>query len=417
MNKSYDIIIVGAGPSGMMAAITAKSKNKNYKVCVLESTNSVGKKLSITGGGRCNFTNNIDISDFFEHIVRNKKFLYSSFYAFSNYDLMDFVKNLGHNYKIEYDTGKVYLDGSNAKNLSESLYKKMNDLCIDIITNSKLMNFKINNDFYELYTNEKIFYSKKVIFATGGKSYPQLGSDGSIFNILRKHDILIEPLVQGLSPVIVEESWYKSIPGVSIKDVEIYVEISKNTKRKTKAIRGDMIFTHKGIGGPAVLKVSSVINRNIENYCIKIDFLPDISNDKLKKIISENPKKNLLNIFKMYLPVRFLKIVLELCNNSEDINFDFIYDNVSNISNKNMDLFISNVKSCKLTPKSLEPIDIATVTSGGVSVSEINASTMESTRYKGLYFVGEMIDVDAFTGGFNLQIAFSTGYLAGISID
>ncbi|MDY5480412.1 MAG: aminoacetone oxidase family FAD-binding enzyme [Peptostreptococcus porci] len=439
----YDLIVVGGGPAGIMTALTAKEKNPGFKVCLLESQSSIGKKLSITGGGRCNFTNAIDISDFFEHIVRNNKFLYSSLYSFTNNDLIEFIKRLGFNYVIEKKTSKVYLEGKRAVDFSEALYIRLRKLNIDVFTNREVEGFDLmieennpdlvfkdntldlennNYDFnskdylYEIMSGSKKYVSRNLVLATGGKSYPQLGSNGKFFEILRKKGIEIEKPVQALSPILIKESYFKDIPGISLQDICISAKRLDGKKKSVKSISGDIVFTHKGIGGPAALKISSYINRNTKGYFLEVDFIPDMSKQEIRDLILKNRTKTLFGIMKKFFPSNFLKAVLINCESVSESGFGFTVEKAANISNYEIEIFIDFLKCCVLSPFSLEKIERSTITSGGVSTKEIDSSTMELKKFPGLFVVGEMIDVDALTGGFNLQIAFSTGYLAGINV-
>ncbi|GAA0863121.1 NAD(P)/FAD-dependent oxidoreductase [Paraclostridium tenue] len=395
------VIVVGAGPAGIMAALSSSKQNE---VILIERNNEIGKKLKLTGGGRCNITNNRNIEDFFDKVVNNNKFLYSSFYTFSNYDLLEYFSKNNLDYKIEYDE-KVYTKSDKADEVIDTLKKDLLKNKVNIIYNTKVCDLIVeNNEAIGVITDngEKIFCDKLII-TTGGKSHPTTGSDGFMFDILKKHGHTIKPLYPALIPLVTKENFVKNLQGVAMKEVIIRTKI----KKKKIETKGDMIFTHFGISGPGVLKFSSYINKALDNGEVEItlDFLPHSSKDEISKIIRENPNKNVLTNLKGILPQNFLKEILSLLNLSEA--------KPNELKKEDENKIIEYIKEMKLTIKEMLTIKAAMVTSGGVSVKEINASNMESKLIKNLFFAGEVIDVDAETGGYNLQIAFSTGYLAG----
>ncbi|MFR9069470.1 NAD(P)/FAD-dependent oxidoreductase [Paeniclostridium hominis] len=395
------VIVVGAGPAGIMAAISSSKQNE---VILIERNNEIGKKLRLTGGGRCNITNNRNIEDFFDKVVNNNKFLYSSFYTFSNYDLLEYFSKNNLDYKIEYDE-KVYTKSDKADEVIDTLKKDLLKNKVNIMYNTKVCDLIVeNNEAIGVITDngEKIFCDKLII-TTGGKSHPTTGSDGFMFDILKKHGHTIKPLYPALIPLVTKENFVKNLQGVAMKEVIIRTKI----KKKKIETQGDMIFTHFGISGPGVLKFSSYINKALDNGEIEItlDFLPHISKEEITRIIRENPNKNVLTNLKGILPQNFLKEILSLLNLSEA--------KPNELKKEDENKIIECIKEMKLTIKEMLTIKAAMVTSGGVSVKEINASNMESKLIKNLFFAGEVIDVDAETGGYNLQIAFSTGYLAG----
>lgn len=433
MDKIYDLIVVGGGPAGIMSAITAKRINNNLRVAILESGNDIGKKLRITGGGRCNFTNNKDVSDFFEHIVKNEKFLYSSLYTFTNENLKDFIKkDLGIEYVIEYENDdKVYISSARTDLLILRLKDLMKNLGIDIFLNSKVDDIsqvdkknlskkteseKIYEDkFLEGYNfiisckNKRYYYfSRFLVLAGGGLSFPKTGSDGSLYKIISKLGIKIVKPLPSLVPIEIKKIWLSELVGLSFKEVSL--------KTDRREIIGDLIITHKGIGGPVTLKISSYINRNLGD--LTLDMLPEKTKDEVYFAIRENQNKNLYQIFstlRKNLPSRFLKLMLSECSKNNP-SFDFEKAKVANLSKENFEYLLTYIKNIRLEVVRLKDISFATVTSGGVDVSEIDPSTLESKKISGLYFAGELIDVDALTGGYNLQIAFSTGFLSGLSI-
>ena len=395
------VIVVGAGPAGIMAALSA---SKNNEVILIERNNEIGKKLKLTGGGRCNITNNRDIEEFFDKIVTNKKFLYSALYNFTNRDLLDYFSSKGLEYKVEYDE-KVFTKSDKADEVIDIFKRELMKNDVRIYYNTKVQDLIIKNETIKGIITEKgdEILADKVIVTTGGKSYPTTGSDGSMFDILQKHGHTINNFYPALIPLVTKNGFVKNLQGVAMKEVII----SNIIKKKKIQRQGDMIFTHFGISGPGVLKFSSYINKLLKDgeVNIKIDFLPYISKEELSKII-RGSNKSILNNLKEYLPQNFIKEILNILNLTEV--------KVAELKKEDEVKLIEHIKEMTLTVEDTITIKAAMVTSGGVSVKEINSSTMESKKIKNLFFAGEVIDIDAETGGFNLQIAFSTGYLAGM---
>ncbi|WP_101772928.1 BaiN/RdsA family NAD(P)/FAD-dependent oxidoreductase [Peptostreptococcus faecalis] len=431
MKLKYDIAIVGGGAAGVMAALSARSVNPKLKICILESKKTIGSKMRITGGGRFNFTNNKDISDFFCNIVRNEKFLFSSLYSFTNLDLINFVKKIGLDYLVEESNEeKIYLKSGNAMEAIEAFKRKLDEENIEVFFNKKVEKIEIDGDLKKIYSSDFLIESHGMIISTGGSSYPQTGSDGKFQTILKNHSYKIIDNKPALVPIRLRESWPKEIAGVSLKDISISInknnekidslvknDLSKELYKLDKVVRrGGVVFTHRGIGGPAALKISSYINRVIKFVTLEVDFIPNFSSDEIYKIIKENPKKSVFANIKDLLPTNFVNVILREANMEIGKEYDLFKDNSSNLSKSTFGIVIKYLKKCKLEPTSLEDLSKATVTSGGVDVSMIKSSTLESKIHEGVYFAGEVIDIDALTGGYNLQIAFSTGFLAGKSL-
>lgn len=394
------VIVIGAGPAGIMAALSA---SKNNEVILIERNAEIGKKLKLTGGGRCNITNNRDIEEFFEKIVTNKKFLYSALYTFTNTSLLDYFSSKGLEYKVEYDQ-KVFTKSDKADEVIEIFKRDLMESDVRIYYNTKVSDLIVENNVVKgVITEEgKKILSDKVIVTTGGKSYPTTGSDGSMFEILERHGHTINNCYPALIPLVIKEGFIKNLQGIAMKEVVI----STTIKKKKIQRQGDMIFTHFGISGPGVLKFSSYINKLLKDMEVKIniDFLPEVSKEELSNLIRSN-NKSLLNNLKQYLPQNFIKEILTMLNLNEV--------KVSELKKEDENKLIGCIKEMSLTVEDTITIKAAMVTSGGVTVKEINASTMESKKIKNLFFAGEVIDIDAETGGYNLQMAFSTGYLAG----
>lgn len=400
---SKKVIVIGAGPAGIMAALNAA---KNNEVILIERNDEIGKKLKLTGGGRCNITNKRDIEEFFQRVVTNSKFLYSSFYNFTNEDLLAYLDECNFEYKIEYENyNKVYTSTDKAEDFIELLKNNLIKAKVKILYNKQVTDLIVEDGFIKgVVTNDNnIINGDKIILATGGKSFPVTGSDGSMFEILAKYGHKINPLYPALVPLVIKEDFVKRLQGISMKEVVFKTKI----KKKTIEVTGDMIFTHFGLSGPGVLILSSYINKALENgeMEIRLDFLKDKSKEEISSIIRSNPNKTILNNMKGLLTQNFLKELIE------SLNLTSI--KAAELKKVDENKLIEYIKDMKLTVRETLSIKAAQVTSGGVAVKEIDASTMESKLIKGLYFAGEVIDVDAETGGFNLQIAFSTGTLAG----
>lgn len=400
---SKKVIVVGAGPAGIMAALNSA---KNNEVILIERNNEIGKKLKLTGGGRCNITNKRDIEDFFQKVVTNSKFLYSSFYNFTNEDLLTYLDECNFEYKVEYDNhNKVYTSTDKAEDFIELLKNNLVKSKVKILYNRQVTDLIVEDSVIKgvvTHDNNKI-YGDKIIVTTGGKSFPVTGSDGSMFEILSKYGHKINPLYPALVPLVIKEDFVKRLQGISMKDVVFKTKI----KKKNIEVTGDMIFTHFGISGPGVLILSSYINKALESgeMEIRLDFLKDKSKEEISSIIRSNPNKTILNNMKGLLTQNFLKELIESLN--------LTTTKAAELKKVDENKLIEYIKEMRLTVRETLSIKAAQVTSGGVAVKEIDASTMESKLIQGLYFAGEVIDVDAETGGFNLQIAFSTGTLAG----
>jgi len=411
------VIVIGGGPAGMMAAI--QSAKLGNDVTLIEKMRTCGRKLSITGKGRCNITNNIDINDFIKNIPGNGKFLYSAFSRFTNKDLINYINQIGVPTKVERGE-RVFPKSDRALDVVNALKRELVKFNVRLLTNmevQKINTIKENNNLrvYSIKTNFQEIKCDKIILATGGKSYPLTGSDGKGYILAKElgHSI-INP--KG-SLVPLETYKVYDLQGLTLKNVSIIV---LNNKKKIYDDFGEMIFTHFGLSGPIILSASSHILRekNIEeklkNKEIKliIDLKPALSIEKLEQRIKRDfekyTRKQFKNSLNDLLPSKLIPVVVELSKIKEEKQVD-------NISKEEIKQLAYIIKNFEFLIKNFRPIEEAIVTSGGVSTNEINSKTMESKLINGLYFAGEIIDVDAYTGGFNLQIAFSTGYVAGIS--
>jgi len=402
------VIIIGGGPAGMMAAVTASSK---HEVVLIEKNERLGRKLFITGKGRCNITNAKDIGDFFEHIPCNPHFLYSSLYSFTNEDTMRFFGNLGVNLKVERGD-RVFPESDKSSDIIKAFTKELNNKNVRVELNSKVKKLIRNNQQIigvELAdgTSE---YGDYFILCTGGLSYPQTGSSGEglTYAGMLGHNI-IKPK-GSLVPIEIEEEWIKDLQGLSLKNVELKIIDSKN-KIIYKEF-GEMLFTQYGISGPIVLSASSFVRRG-EKFKVYINLKPALSEVVLDKRIQSDFLKYANKAFKNslsdLLPSKLIRTIIQLSNIDED-------KQVNSITKEERRILVNLLQNLPLNIKGLRPIDEAIITSGGVDTMQIDASSMKSKVIDNLYFAGEMIDVDAYTGGYNLQIALSTGFLAGKSV-
>ncbi len=404
------VIVIGAGPAGMMAAITA-AKNNN-KVILLDGNEKVGKKLFITGKGRCNVTNSKDISEFFDFIPGNPHFLYSALYSYTNEDTINFFESQGIKLKNERG-GRIFPASDKSSDIIKGLMKEINKNNIDLKLNSTVTNIKSNNKIIEAVEVNNDFYIKgdHFIIATGGVSYPSTGSrgDGLRFSKSIGHNII--DLKPSLVPIELNDSWIKEVTGLNLKNIEI--SLFKDTSKKpVYKNQGEMLFTSYGLSGPIILKASRYIEKD-SNYSLLIDLKPALTYDELDKRVQKDFKKYINKDFKNsldeLLPQKLIPIVISLSGIQEN-------KKVNEITKEERKALVNLIKGIKLSIKGLRPIAEAIVTSGGVDTLEIDPSTMKSKIIDNLSFAGEVIDVDAFTGGYNVQIALSTGYLAGSNL-
>ncbi|WP_138206880.1 NAD(P)/FAD-dependent oxidoreductase [Haloimpatiens lingqiaonensis] len=402
------IIVIGGGPGGMMAAIAA-SKNKN-QVILLEKNEKLGKKLFITGKGRCNVTNYKDISEFFQFIPTNSNFLYSALYTFTNTDTMNFLEENGVKLKIERGD-RVFP----ASDKSSDIIRAFEDT---LIKNN--VELRLNSDVRSFVTKDKeikgvklssgeILYGDKFILCTGGCSYPQTGSDGFGYELAKSLGHSIVKPKGALVPIEVKESWVKELQGLSLKNVQVKIYSEGNNKPVYKNF-GEMLFTHFGLSGPIILTGSNIINQN-KNLNISIDLKPALTHEQLDKRIQNDFKKYCNKDFKNslddLLPKKLIDVIISLSG------IDPV-KKVNLITKDERKTLVNLLKNLTFSIKGTRPIAEAIVTSGGVDVKEVDPSTMKSKIASNLYFAGEILDLDAETGGFNIQIALSTGYLAGM---
>lgn len=416
-------IIIGAGPAGIMAAISAA--NNGDDVVLLEKNEKIGKKLFITGKGRCNVTNACTRDEFFENVVSNPKFLYSAFSQFNNEDLMRLIDDNGTPLKTERGN-RVFPVSDHSSDIIKALNNALKNAHVDLRLNTSVKSILFEADNKLMVGNNpecsdksvtgirtdngEIIKGDKVIVATGGISYKSTGSTGDGLRWAGESGHRISSLKPALVPLETKEKWPSELTGLSLKNVTLSLFIKDKLKYKEM---GEMLFTHFGISGPLVLTSSSILACSDEkDVKVFIDLKPALSDEefdaRLIRELQEGNKKDLKNILGNIYPV---KLGLKVC---ELAGVD-IYKKCNELTKEERKKILEYTKRLPLTIKGTRDYDEAIITHGGVSVKDINPKTMESKLIKGLYFAGEVMDVDAFTGGFNLQIAFSTGYLAGIS--
>lgn len=409
------VVVIGGGPAGMLSAISAAKSGD--KVVLLEKNNILGKKILITGKGRCNITSSLDIDDFINNIPGNGRFLYSAFENFDNKDIIELLKKEGVSVKEE--RGNRYFPTSDrAEDVRMALEREAKKAGVDVKLNSKVCGIEIEDSRVKsvVLENGKID-ADKIILATGGKSYPLTGSNGEGYEIAKKLGHTIKDVRGSLVPLIAEKSVCSKMQGLSLRNVGIMLyDIEKD--KKIYSDFGEMLFTHFGVSGPTILSGSAHllrykdVDKKISNgkIVLKIDLKPALSFEQLDARIlrdfTEVKNKQFKNSLDKLLPKKMIDVVIDKSKIDPE-------KHVNEITREERMNLIKLLKRFEIRIDGFRPVDEAIVTAGGISVKEINPKTMESKIVSGLYFAGEIIDVDAYTGGFNLQIAYSTGFTAG----
>lgn len=399
----------------MMAAITAA--RRGFKVTLVEKNEKLGKKLFITGKGRCNITNAGDSEDLFNSIVTNRKFMFSSFNGFSNYDTLGFFDELGLHIKIERGN-RVFPESDHSSDVIGALNRELKRLSVDVRLNTEVKDIIVNGGqatgvVVKCSGKESTIQADNVIVATGGNSYQSTGSTGDGYRFARKLGHSVTPIVPALVPFNVAEDWESDLQGLSLKNVSIVV---LDGKQEIYSDFGEMLFTHFGVSGPLILSASSFAARRIKEHPLKlvIDLKPALSQEQLDERIlrdfDEEKNKAFKNSLDKLLPKKMIPVIVRL----SDIDGN---KKVNEITKQERQKLVSLIKGLELTITGLRGFNEAIITQGGINVREINPTTMESKLVKNLYFAGEVLDVDALTGGFNLQIAWSTGYAAADHLD
>ena len=407
------VVVIGGGAAGLMTAVIAG--REGAKVTLLEKMNYVGKKMGITGKGRCNITNACDMSDFIKNTPGNGKFLYGAYERFTNEDLLQLLHDAGLETKVERG-GRVFPASDSALDVRNTFMKLMKHYGVDVHLEEPVKKLLVDDGVVTgVMTDKETYHADAVVIATGGKSYPATGSTGDGYMLAAQVGHKITDIRPSLVPIVTEESWVKDLMGLSLRNVELSV-VAKN-KVQAKMF-GEMMFTHFGITGPIVLSLSHTVGKlmrkkNIGTIGLDINLKPALSPETLDKRLQKDfdlySKKQLINGMKDLLPSRLIPLIIELAGIDPQ-------KPINQISKEERQQIGYMLQHMPLTVKGLRPVEEAIVTAGGISLKEFNPKTMESKLVKGLYGAGEVLDIDAFTGGYNLQAAFSTGYVAAMHI-
>lgn len=407
------VVVIGGGAAGLMAAVIAG--REGAKVTLLEKMNYVGKKMGITGKGRCNITNACDMSDFIKNTPGNGKFLYGAYERFTNEDLLQLLHDAGLETKVERG-GRVFPASDSALDVRNTFMKLMKHYGVDVHLEEPVKKLLVDDGVVTgVVTDRETYHADAVVIATGGKSYPATGSTGDGYILAAQVGHKITDIRPSLVPIVTEESWVKDLMGLSLRNVELSVVAKNKVQAK---IFGEMMFTHFGITGPIVLSLSHTVGKlmrkkNIGTIGLDINLKPALSPETLDKRLQKDfdlySKKQLINGMKDLLPSRLIPLIIELAGIDPQ-------KPINQISKEERQQIGYMLQHMPLTVKGLRPVEEAIVTAGGISLKEFNPKTMESKLVKGLYGAGEVLDIDAFTGGYNLQAAFSTGYVAAMHI-
>ena len=414
-----NVIVIGGGPAGMMAAITAAEYGNN--VTIIEKNSDFGKKLLITGKGRCNITSSLYMSEFIKNTPGNGQFLYSAFQNYTNTDIIDFLKNQGLEIKEERGN-RIFPVTDKSIDVLNCFKSKINELKIKKLFNTRVQKILVQNgDVLGVRTEKEIIQTDKIILATGGKSYPLTGSTGDGYLIAKNIGHKVTEIRPSLVPLVIyEKNECKEMQGLSLRNVGIKI-IDESKNKLIYEDFGEMIFTHFGISGPTILSGSAHLVRYKEIYNLMKEQKIKLQIDLKSALTEEQLDERILRDFKEFknkqfkhaldklLPQKMIPIVIEKTKINEE-------KRVNEITKEERKNLVKVLKKFELTIKDFRPVEEAIITSGGINIKEINPKTMESKLVKGLYFAGEIIDVDSYTGGFNLQIAYSTGYTAGMHV-
>ena len=401
-----DIIIIGGGASGCFAGVHASRFGKS--VLLFETNEKLGRKLRITGKGRCNVTNNSDIQEHMKNIPVNQRFMYSAFSAFDAYNTMDFFEEIGVPLKTERGN-RVFPVSDNANDIADALVREMKKSGVKIINRRVTELITENNVCKGVKAGGKKYYAKSVLIACGGKSYPNTGSTGDGYSLAESVGHTVTEIKPSLVPLVSPDKYCAEMMGLSLRNVTL--NLYDHDKLLYSEL-GEMLFTHFGVSGPLVLSASSHIREmSPDRYKILIDLKPALSPEQLdariQRDFAENLNRDFVNGIRKLLPAKLIPVAVRLSGISPE-------QKINGITKEQRHKFGGMIKAFPVRISDFRPVDEAIITSGGISVREINPKTMESRIINGLFFAGEVIDVDAYTGGFNLQIAFSTAYSASL---
>ncbi len=404
------ICVIGGGAAGMMAAVFAAKGGGAVEL--YEKNEKLGKKLFITGKGRCNLTNDCEVEELLQHVCTNGKFLYSGFYGFTAQDAMAFFREAGTPVKTERG-GRVFPVSDHAYDVTAALERKMRQYGVKIHLNTVVEGLFLEEGQLagiRLFGKTEPF--DRVIVATGGLSYPVTGSTGDGYRFAEEAGHEVTPCIPSLVPVNAAEAWVKELQGLSLRNVKMSVYEMPKGKRAVYEEFGEMLFTHFGVSGPLVLSASSYVGRRLRErpLCMVIDLKPALTREQLDARVlrdfDASPNKSFKNVAAGLFPARLVPVMISLSGIEPE-------KKVHLITREERLAFVDRIKNLELTLTGLRDYREAVITKGGVAVRSVNPSTMESRLTPGLYFAGEVLDLDAVTGGYNLQIAWSTGYLAG----
>lgn len=383
----YDTIIIGGGPAGMMATIS--SAYYGQKSLLIEKNKRLGKKLSGTGGGRCNVTNNGSLDDLLAGIPGNGRFLYSVFSQFDNHDIINFFEENGVALKVE-DHGRIFPATDKSQTIIGALETKIHELGGTVLTNTEVVSVKKINDLFHIKSADRAFTCGKLIVTTGGKSYPSTGSTGFGYDIARHFNLSVTPLESAESPLLTDFP-HKALQGISLDDVTL--SYGKHI------ITHDLLFTHFGLSGPAALRLSSFVSGG---EIAELDFLPQTSSDDLHSYLTENREKSIKNALKNLVPERL----------ADFLAVDYP-EKIKQLSPTQETQLVDKLKKMPINITGKMSLAKSFVTKGGIDLKEIKPKTLESKKVSGLHFAGEVLDINAHTGGFNITAALCTGWVAG----